>query len=518
MASKSRPGSPELELDAGDLPGAAPGALTGLVVSGVRWKLLSRLVSEATRAVVVVVLARLVTPEEYGLAGMAFVVTSFGLMLTDPALGAALIQRPAIDERDRSTVFWAAAGIGVVLTVVGVALSPLVADFFGEPQVRELFAVSSLCFFVISLSVVHRALLIRRLEYRSLEIREMVAIASGGVVAVLVAAAGYGPWAIVLNFVVSSLVSTALVWWFLDWRPQAMFSRESARNLSGFSGRIFMSTLLTWGDQNVDKALIGRFLGAVSLGAYSLAQAAMLLPMSMLGRPFNQVLSPAFSRIQEDADRLERAWLKSKRLSAAIVLPATLGLIVVAPDFVPVLFGDQWDEAVLPLQLLLVGALATALTNLQWSVLQARGEASTLLRLTLGSSIVKWAAIVVGLQWGIIGVATALAGARWALVVPSMWISTRAVSFGFWPALRSGSEMLPAALATAGIGVGVRYLLLETSTPQAARLALVAAAMLVAYAAILLATAPHVVRELRAAVRKPTRNGQDHRPEGPPKD
>ena len=200
---------------------------------------------------------------------MAFVVTSLGLLFTDPALGAALIQRPAIDERDRSTVFWTAAGIGALLTVLGIACSGLVADFFGEEQVQELFAVSSLCFVVVSLSVAHRALLARKLAYRSLEIREMVSIVAGGVVAVGVALAGFGPWAVILNFVTSTLVSTVLLWLLLDWRPRATFSRESARNLGGFSGRIFSASVLSWGDQNVDKALIGRFVGAEALGPYS---------------------------------------------------------------------------------------------------------------------------------------------------------------------------------------------------------------------------------------------------------
>ncbi|CAN5682799.1 lipopolysaccharide biosynthesis protein [soil metagenome] len=499
MASKSMPGPPGGEVDIGE----PPEDLTGAVVSGVRWKALTRIVAEATRAIVVVILAHLLTPSEYGVAGMAFVVTSFGVMLTDPALGAALIQRPTIDERDRSTVFWASVGIGVALTVVGVALSGLVADFFGEAQVQELFAVSSLCFVVISLSVAHRALLARRLAYRSLEIREMIAIVSGGAVAVAVALAGFGPWAIVLNFVVSSVMSTALVWLLLDWRPRATFSLESARGLAGFSGRIFSASVLTWGDHSIDKALVGRFLGAAALGTYSLAFAAMLLPMTMLGRPFNQVLSPAFSRIQDDAARLERAWLRSKRLSAAVVLPALLALVVVAPDFVPVVFGDQWEDAVLPLQLLCVGGLASSLTNLHWSVLQARGQASTLLRLTAGSSIVKWAAFAGGLPWGIVGVAATFAGARWLLVIPSTWMTTRGVSFRFSPALRAGAEMLPAAIAAAAIGFGAREALLETSIPQAARLVVVAAVMLVAYVAIVFVTAPSVVRELRLAVRRP---------------
>jgi O-antigen/teichoic acid export membrane protein len=490
MAPKSTPGS--LEVD----HGKPPVDLTSTVVSGVRWKSLTRVVAVATRVIMVVVLARLLTPTEYGIAGMALVAASFGLLFTDPALGAALIQRPAIDERDRSTVFWLAGGIGLLLTVLGVALSGLIADFFGEGQVQELFAVCSLCFVVVSLSVAPRALLARRLAYRSLEIRDMVSIVAGGVAAVGVALAGFGAWAVVMNLVASTLVSTALVWILVDWRPHATFSRESARNLGAFSGRVFSASALSWGDLNLDKALVGRYLGAEALGPYSLAFAAMLLPQTTLGRPFNEVLSPAFSRIQGDAERLERAWLRSKRLSVAVVAPAVLALVVLAPDFVPVVFGAQWDDAILPLQLLCIGGVAASLVNLHWAVLLARGEGSTLLRLTFWSSLVRWAAVLVGLPWGIVGVAASYAGVRWLLVVPSTWFTTSAVSFRFWPALRAGTGMLPAAIAAAAAGFAVRQLLLQTSTPQAARLVITAGAILASYLGIVLATTPSVIREM----------------------
>ena len=496
MAPKSTPRSLDVDL------GEAPADLMGAVVSGVRWKSLTRVVAVATRAIVVVVLAHVLTPTEYGIAGMAIVAASFGLLLTDPALGSALIQRPAIDERDRSTAFWLASGIGLLLTVLGIALSGLVAGFFGVQQVQELFAVCSLCFVVVSLSVVHRALLARRLAYRSLEIRDMVGIVAGGVVAVAVALAGFGPWAVIMNLVASTLVSTVLVWVLLDWRPHAVFSLESARNLGGFSGRVFAASALSWGDQNVDKGLVGRVIGAEALGAYSLAFAAMLLPQTTLGRPFNQVLAPALSRIQTDKDRLERAWLRSKRLSVAVVAPAVLGLIVLAPDFVPVAFGDQWNDAIIPLQLLCIGGVAASLVNLHTAILVARGEGSTLLRLTFWSSMVRWASIVIGLPWGIVGVAASYAVVRWLLVVPSTWFTTRAVSFSFLAALRAGTGSLPAAVAAAAVGFGVRQVLLQIDTPQAARLIIAAGAMLVAYAAILMTTSPFLIHEMLRLVRK----------------
>ncbi len=463
---------------------------------------MTRGVSIVTRALVIVLLARLLTPADYGVAGMALVVTSFAMILTDPALGAALIQRPTIDERDRSTVFWIAAGIGAMLTILGVGASGVVADFFGEDQVQNLFIATSFCFFPISLSVVHRALLARKLAYRSLEIRDMIATVTGGAIAVVVAIAGFGAWAVVANFIAYSLTSTVLVWLLMDWRPRAVFSTDRAHRLSGFSMRIFAATILSWGTQNLDKVLVGRFLGAPALGAYSLAYSAMFLPMNLLGGPFHQVVGPVFSRIQGDTARLERAWLRSKRLSIAIVAPGMLVLVVVAPDFVPLVFGETWDDAVVPLQLLCLGGLASSLTNLHWSVLQARGEAAAVLRLTVVSSVLTISAFVAGLHWGIVGVAAFYAAARWLYVVPSTLITTRAVSFDFWRTLRAGAGMLPAAIAAAAVAAAERQLLLETALPQYARLALVSAGMVLAYAAIVLVFSPAVASDIKNVVER----------------
>jgi O-antigen/teichoic acid export membrane protein len=470
-----------------------PADLTGAVVGGVFWKATTRAVSLVTRIATVVVLARLLTPTEYGIAGMAIVVASFAAMLTDPALGAALVQRPAIDERDRSTVFWLATGIGGLLTVLGIAASSLVADFFGEPEVRNLFAVTSLCFVVIGLSVAHRALLLRRLAYRSLEIREMLSLVTGAIVAIVVAAAGFGPWAVIWNFVAYCATSTALVWLLLDWRPRPTFSAGSVRKLGGFSLRIFTATALSWGTSNLDKVLVGRFLSASALGVYSLAYNVSQVSLSFVSGTLSRAVSPAYSRIQDDKDRLERAWLRNKRMSVSVVAPMLATLVVVAPDLVQLVFGEQWSDTVAPLRLLCVATLAQSLGALNWSVLQARGEGGAVLRLTLLTSCVSVLAFAVGLTWGIVGVAAAYAVARWLLVVPTTWLTTQTLAFDFWAGLRAGTGVVPIVAVAAVVGLGMQELLLATGLPLGVRLVLVGLATVLSYAVFLVVFARSLV-------------------------
>ena len=480
--------------------GEPPPNLTGAVLGGVAWKATSHVVAEGSRVVVAIILARLLTPSDYGIAGMALVITSFVALFADPSLGAALIQRPAVSENDRSTVFWTALGVGATLTVVGTALAGLVAHFFGEPQVRDMFIVTSLCFTLSSLAVVPRSLLVRRLAYRTLEIREMTSRVAGGVVAIALAFAGVGPWAVVSNFVATVVVSTVLLWLLVDWRPRFTYSMESLRDLGGFSSKNFGATMLAWGNLNLDNVLVGRALGSAALGAYSLAYNVMFLPITRIGRPLSDVLSPAYSRIQGDRDRLQRAWLRGKRMVVLLVAPGFLSILVCAPDLVHVVFGTKWDDAIAPLQLLCIAGLAHSLGMLNWGVLAASGNAGSLLRLTLLTSVVTWTGFAIGLLWGIVGVAAAYAIARWILVLPEAWITSRAVSFAFKPTLLAGGAIMPLGIAAAIVAFLFRRLLVAEDVAPILRIVLVVAVLLGVYVLAVVVTLPRLVADVRATL------------------
>jgi O-antigen/teichoic acid export membrane protein len=488
--------SVESEVDHGE----PPPNLTGVVLGGVAWKATSHTVAEGSRVVVAIILARLLTPSDYGIAGMALVITSFVSVFADPSLGAALIQRPTISEQDRSTIFWTALGIGATLTAVGVALAGLVAHFFGEPQVRAIFMVTSLSFVLLSLAVVPRSLLVRRLAYRTLEIRDMTSRVVGGGVAILLAFAGAGPWAVVSNFLSTVVVSTVLLWLLVDWRPHFTYAKESLRNLGGFSSQSFGATMLSWGNLNLDNVLVGRVLGPAALGAYSLAYNVMFLPITRIGRPLSDVLSPAYSRIQGDRERLQRAWLRGKRMVVLLVVPGFLSMLVCAPDLIRVVFGTKWGASIVPLQLLCVAGLAHSLGMLNWGVLAASGKGGALLRLTLLTSFVTWTSFAIGLQWGIVGVAAAYATARWLLVLPEAWITSRAVSFAFRPTLFAGGAILPLGLGAAAVAVVVRELLVTMDVAPVLRIAAVVGTFLAAYVLLVRLALPGLVADVRATL------------------
>jgi O-antigen/teichoic acid export membrane protein len=466
------------------------------VARGAFWSILTQISIQATRLLVGIVLARLLTPHEFGVAGMALVLSNLLTLFTDLSLGAALIQRPSITESDRSTMFWTTLAVGLLCTGFGIAISGPVGDFFHQPQAGSLFAVLSVGFTLSALSSTQSALATRELAYRRLQTREMAAIGISAVVAVVVAAIGGGAWAIIAQQLTFGAASAVLIWLLSPWRPRLVFSSASFRSLGSFGITLFGSRLLAYANLNADNLLIGRFLGGQALGIYSLAYNVMFTPMLRIGLPFQQVVFPAYARLQSDPGRLGLAWVRSRRLAAAVLAPLFLAILVVAPDLVPVVFGAKWHRAIGVVQLLCVAGVAHTLVTLNWSVLQALGMARLLFTINLFTSAVIVGGFAIGLTWGIVGVAAAYAIAKWLLILPDVWLTSRAVAMGAFQSLRQSCVSLPLACLAAGFAYGVRMALVATAVPAGARLVVVLACGLVAYVGLLALAAPAIIQEV----------------------
>jgi polysaccharide transporter, PST family len=376
---------------------------------GLAWKAASSIVLQGSRLVIGIVLAHLLSPHDYGVAGMVVVFASLVLIFSDLAFSSALIQRRTLTEADRSTVFWTSAAVGLFLTLIGIALSGPIADFYGEPQVRPLFAAMSVSFFVASIASTQQGLLTRDMNFRSLELRQMAAALTAGATGITIAVLGGGPWAIIAQQIASAAVSTALLWVASPWRPKLTFSKRSLRELGGYSSNVFGSRLLFYANRNADNMLVGRFLGAASLGVYSVAYNLMLVPISQISIPVNDVLFPALSRLQDNVVSLRKSWLRANRVVAAISLPLLAGLVVVAPDFVHVALGGRWQNAAPVIQILACVGILQSVQGLNSSVLRAVDRTQALLRYSIIVCIASISAFAIGLHWGVIGVATAYA-------------------------------------------------------------------------------------------------------------
>lgn len=482
-------------------------SLRSRVQSGLAWKLASEFVVQSSRIVVLLVLARLLTPREYGLAGMVLVFSGFTRMFVDLAFGAALVQRRTLTEEDRSTVFWMTLALGVVLTFVGVGLSGPLASFYGEPAVKPLFMAYSITFLINSLRTTQASLLLRDMKFRSLEVRSMAGYVAGAIAGIAVALAGYGAWAIIFQQLALGVVSTVLVWRFSDWRPHFVFSSASLRSLGGFSSKVFGTNVLFYINRNADNLLIGRFLGPAALGVYALGYNVILIPYKEVASSIQAVLFPAFARLKDDRERMAAAWLRVNCVIAAGIMPSFAALVIVAPDLVPTVFGQRWTDATPVIQILAWVGLLQALQRLNGSILQACDRAGALLVFAIISFAASIAAFFIGLQWGIVGVAAAYAVATTGIQPLYAWLTARAAGLRFWDLVANLSGVVQASLVMIACVLATRYALVHEGVPAGARLLIEGAVAVAVYVPLCVWREPVVLEELRG-LRRRVRRGQ----------
>lgn len=383
-------------------PPTEPPASQGLAraaASGVAWTTLAKVVSQATGIGVTLLLARLLTPRDFGLVGMVSVFSGFVALLGELGFGAALVQRSELEERHLSTVFWFNSAAGLVLGAAMAAAAPLLAEFYGEPKLIGLTRAVALSFVIMPLGAVHQAVLSRKLGFKSLAWVDTAVALLSAVVAVIAALRGMGPWALVLRSLTVAGAGVVGLWLVAGWRPRVLFDARALKELLGFSANLFAFNAVNYWARNGDQLLIGKFLGAASVGIYARAYSTMTMPISEVTSVLTKVMFPTLSRLQHRHDELRALYLRSLQNIALLTFPLMSVLLAVASPFVLSVFGPNWAEVVPVLQVLCPVAMLQSIgTTVGW-IYQATGRTDVMFR---------YGAIVSPLILGSIGVGVAL--------------------------------------------------------------------------------------------------------------
>jgi O-antigen/teichoic acid export membrane protein len=373
---------------------------------GLIWLSGSRVFSQVASLIITTILARLLTPTDYGLIGMAMVIMGFLALFTDFGTGMAVVQHENLREEQLSSIFWLNIAIGLSFCVLLIAISPLAASFYGEPILILMISVMAIGFPVASLRVVHESLFRRRLEFDIIVKSNVVATTSAGLIGIGAALLGWGVWALVAQHLAQSLVSTGILWISSPWRPKLRFASADIRQIAGFSGNLMGFNIVNYFARNADYLLIGRVLGTVPLGLYTLAYRLMLYPISNISGVMVQALFPAFSRMQSDPKRLSHAYIRACKYLALLTFPLMAGMSLMAGEVIIVVFGPNWVDATTTLRVLALVGLFQPLVSLYGSVILALGYSSWYFRWGLIISAVMCISFAIGLPWGINGVAT----------------------------------------------------------------------------------------------------------------
>ncbi len=337
------------------------------VIRGAVWSLIQGWGTQFGSLAIFFLLARLLTPEAFGLVALASVFLAFMQIFLSQGFADALVQREKLEPEHLDAAFWTGLSLGVGLMVLGITTSQLVADFFETPELSPVLRWLSVIILVNSLSSVHQAQLQRQFAFKALAIRNLLGIISGGIVGIIMAVNGLGVWALVAQQLTQESIAMVVLWQAVDWKPRLSFSFKHWQELLNFGLNQLAFNLLAFCNNRADDFLIGYYLGATSLGYYSLAYRILIAMTNLLVNSSSQVALPTFSRLQNDLDRFRNTFYRATQLTSALAFPIFCGVAILAPELIVLLFGEKWIPAIPVLQILaIVGALRSFRRQLCW--------------------------------------------------------------------------------------------------------------------------------------------------------
>lgn len=384
------------------------------VVSGVMWLTATRASGQLISWIITIFVVRVLSPEDYGLMGMAIFFTGLLFLLNELGLGTAIVQRAELSPSQLSNLRWLILLINAAIFVLLQVVAPAVAAYFNEPRLTNIIRVLAITFLINGFGVPSASILQREMAFKEKASAEVAGNLAGGVATLALALNGWGVWSLVGGNLLLRFVTTAL---YCVYRPPTFQRFRSADNLGlfvQFGFQVAVSRILWYFSATADVAIVGKVLGSVQLGYYSLAFQYASLPLEKFVTILNEIAFPSFSSVQADTKTLQRHFLRLVHFVALVTFPIFIGLSLVAHSAVEVLLGAKWLPIVLPLQLLCVVSCFRAIETINMPVTLARGRPRVAVYNTLLTAILLPPSFYIGArQGGIMGVAIA-----WLLVRP----------------------------------------------------------------------------------------------------
>ncbi|ROR67370.1 lipopolysaccharide biosynthesis protein [Agrococcus jenensis] len=357
----------------------------------------------------VVVLARLLTPHDYGLLAIVLVLVGLGEIFRDFGLTSASIQAPTLSSGQRDNLFWINALIGMGLAVLMLLGSWPLGAVTGEPEIVGMAQWLSLTFVLNGLATQHRASLMRALRLRPLAIADVASAAIGLAVAIVVALAGGGFWALVAQQLTAGTVALVGVVIGGGWLPGRYARHESVRSMVSLGWNLVAANLVQYGARQVDTIVVGVRFGTSSLGLYNRSFHLIMTPLGQVRSPLQSVALPVLARLQQDLPRFD-TYVTAAQLALGYLIGIPLALVAgLADPVVVIMLGDAWADASPLLRMFAIAGLLTTLSYVGYWVYLARGLGGQLLRFTLCTAVIKIACIAVGSFFGVVGVVVAIA-------------------------------------------------------------------------------------------------------------
>jgi len=459
--------------------------LKAKIIRGGLARLCAQGVSFILRLASLMILARLLSPRDFGLVGMVTAFTGVLTLFRDFGLSSAAVQRTTVTDEQISTLFWINMLLGAALALITLAIAPAIAAFYHEPALFAVTAVLAAGFLFNAAGIQHSALLQREMRFTALAVINVVSLTVGIAIAIYGAKVGYGYWALVLMAVTPPIISTLGFWLTTGWIPGMPREGAGIRSMMHFGGSLTLIGLLGYIANNADKVMIGRFWGVDAIGIYGRAYQIVSIPTDNLNSAVGEVAFSALSRLQNQPVHFRSYFLKGFSLVLGLTLPVTIACGLFADDIVSVFLGPRWNEAATMVRLLAPTIAIFAIINpLGWFLfsigLVARG-----LKVAPVLAAVMITAYAIALPYGPKAVAFAYSAALTVWVIPHIWLCVHGTVISIRDILLAVSRPLASGILAGGLAFGVRLIGGSLVSPLP-RLVLESSVLLITFFGVLL--------------------------------
>jgi len=381
-------------------------------ISGLLWSTIDSFANQGIQFIVGIILARLISPREFGLLGMISIFIAISQTFINSGFSSALIRKKDCTQTDYSTVFYYNMVMGVVMYLVLFLSAGAIANFFDEPELKWLIRASGLNLILSSITLIQGTTLRKRVDFKLLTKIAVISSVLSGIIGIIMAVSGYGVWSLVGRTLAGSLFSSLLLWFWNRWYPSRVFSIKSFRELFGFGSKLLISGLIDTVYNNIYYLVIGKYFAANELGYYTRARTFSDLPSKNMNTVISRVTYPVLAQMQDDKTFLKSGYKRMIKNTMYLSFVLMTGLAVIAEPLVITLVGEAWRPSVIYLQLLCFPAMMYPLQALNLNMLNVQGRSDLFLKLEIIKKILVVPVIIFGIIWGI------------KIMILGMWINT----------------------------------------------------------------------------------------------
>ena len=373
-------------------------------LKGSVWSVIDNVCGQGLAFVIGIVLARLLTPSDYGVVGVTAIFIAIANVFVDCGFGNALIRKKNRTQEDLSTAFYVNLAVGVVVYLALFVSSPFIASFFSMPILESMIRILALCVVFNSFSIVQNSILTANLKIKTIAIVNIGTQIPMGAISIYFAYVGFGVWTLVIQQLGSSLLKTVLLWLISNWHPSLIFCKQSFKYLYDFGWKLVSSNLLGTFFNEMYGFVIGRFLGASDLGLYSKSKALSGYPNTIITNIINRVVLPVMVEMQGDTNKVRGTYIRMIELLSFVTFPLFGILIVIAHPLIITMWTDKWEESVFLFQLFCIGCSLAPISSLNVSLLQLLNRMDILLKLELLKKPICFALLLVSIPFGLKGI------------------------------------------------------------------------------------------------------------------